>query len=258
MTLPKWERLSEALQRVMGTSVSEKQAKRDLCNVLADRKIRLRLFFMWRPTSQDFLARRGLSGTNVHRVPKDKIPGILKLSDFDWTRSRIRKPGIWHNVRDPSRSSFGWRLVESAHYASGDFIPHSQRGGRSLPYQHRIELFRADVTTAFNIKEQVTAVPQSKSGARTKARETVEHVPAVPQPGAGAKSRGIKQALIAVFSPDGIPPLGLSAKDRDTKIKEWLVHARYSLPASDFGSGEAHPKSAARSCEELLKVQRPK
>jgi hypothetical protein len=51
MPFPKRERLSEALQRVMGTSGSEKQAKRDLCNALADRKIRLRLCFMWRPTT---------------------------------------------------------------------------------------------------------------------------------------------------------------------------------------------------------------
>jgi hypothetical protein len=237
MRLPKWERLPEALQRVMGTSVSEKQAKRDLCNALADRKIRLRLCFMWRPTSQDFLARRGLPTTNVHRVTNDEIPGILKPSDFDWRRSRIRKPGLWHNIRGPSGSFFGnWRLVESAHYASGDPIPHSQRGGRSLAYQHRIELLRADVIKAFNIvKEQVTAVPQSKSGARTNARETVEHVPAAPQPksGAGAKTRGVKQAIIAVFPPYGIPPLGLSAKGRDTKIKEWLDRAGYSLPMSD-------------------------
>ena len=207
MPLPRWERLSEALQRVMGTVVTEKKAKRDLCDAIADLKIRLRICFMWRPTSQDFLTRRNQPTSKVYYVKKDEIPRILNLGDFDWRRSRIRKPGLWLKIRDPSGSFFAnWQLIETARYTSGDPIPYSQRGGRSLAYEHRIELRRADVTKVLcggeDIHhEQAHTVPQSKAGA-------------------GAKTQGIKEAIGRLW-PDGIPKT-LLAKERDDMIRKYF------------------------------------
>jgi hypothetical protein len=155
MPLPKWVRLSEALHRIMGTSVSEKQAKRDVCNALADRKIRLRFCFMWRPTAQDFLTGRDKPTTEIRYVKKGQIPAILKPGDFNWPRSQVRKPELWLKIRGPSGSFFGnWRVIEIARYAPGDPFPHSQRGGRSLTYQRRVELHSADVLKVLCTEEK--------------------------------------------------------------------------------------------------------
>jgi hypothetical protein len=184
MPLPKWEQLSEALQRVTGRGVTEKKAKRDICNSITDRKIRLRLLFRWRPTSQDFLTLRDQPAMEVHEIEDNEIPTILNLGDFDWSRSRIKKPGLWQNVRGPSGSLFAnWRVIETAHYGPVDPFPLVQRGGRSLAYQHRLELRKADVTKVFSIRKQpVPAVREPESGERAKQREIDEHVPAGPKP----------------------------------------------------------------------------
>jgi hypothetical protein len=110
MQLPKWVRLSEALQCVMRTGVSEKQAKRDLCNALADRKIRLRFCYMWRPTAQDFLTGRDKPTMEVRRVANSQIPAILKPSDFNWRRSQVRQLDLWLKIRGPGVLSLdlGW------------------------------------------------------------------------------------------------------------------------------------------------------
>jgi len=47
--VPDWERLSDALKRVMAACVSEDQAKLDISRAIADRKIRARLTFVIEP-----------------------------------------------------------------------------------------------------------------------------------------------------------------------------------------------------------------
>ena len=204
----KWERLSLALKRVMARGAAEKDAKRDLCNATADRKIRLRLCFTWRPTTQDFLTGRDKPTREIRYVKKVQIPDVVKPGDFDWWRSQVRKPELWQSIRGPSGSFFGnWRVIEIAHYKAGDPLPHSQRGGRSLAYQHRVELHSADVTNVLCggrmiHDEQVGAITNLKSG--------------------GAKSRGIEEAMNQLW-PDGILPKGLSAKDRNKMIITQMI-----------------------------------
>jgi hypothetical protein len=184
MPLLKWEGLSEALHRVTRTGVPEKQAKRNLCNAIAARKIRSRLYFTWRRTSQGFLTRRDQPTREVRYLKKDEIPSKLSPGDFDWRRSRIRKPESWQNVRGPSGSLFAnWRLMETAQYSPGDPFPQSQSGGRFLAYQHRIELYRTNVTELFSIGEadrsrhESPRRPQSKSRpARERARRALEEL----------------------------------------------------------------------------------
>jgi hypothetical protein len=123
----KWECLSLALKRVMASGAAEKDAKRDLCNATADRKIRLRLCFTWRPTTQDFLTGRDKPTTEIRYVKKVQIPAILKPGDFDWRRSQVWKPELWQRIRGPSGSFFGnWQVIEIARYKAGDPLPHSQ------------------------------------------------------------------------------------------------------------------------------------
>jgi hypothetical protein len=233
MRLPKWERLSEALQRVTGTGVTEKKAKRDICEAIADRKIRPRLYFTWRPTSETFLTRRGQPTSKVHYLTDEEIPSELRLGDFNWRRSRIRKSGVWQNARGPSGSFFGnWRVVEIAHYRQADSIPDSQRGGRALAYEHRVELRSTDVTKVFNMgKERAPAATQPKSAA-------------------GAKWQGVQKALLALYPPHGIPPPELTAKERNRNVAKWLAANGYSTPNSDA--------ALARLIQRVLKTLRSK
>jgi hypothetical protein len=194
----KWECLSLVLKRVMASGAAEKEAKRDLCNATADRKIRLRLRFTWRPTTQDFLTGRDKPDTEIRYVKKVQIPAILKPGDFDWRRSQVRKPELWRKrkIRGPSGSFLGnWRVIEIARYKAGDPLPHTQRGDRSLAYQHRVELYSADVT---NVLCGGGMIHDEQAGAITKLQS------------GGAKSRGIKEAIKQLW-PDGIPK-GLSVQ----------------------------------------------
>ena len=100
-----WEQLSEALQRVMATGVTERKAKRDICQAIANRKIGLRLYFMMRPTRMDYLTCRDIPTRLVHRVKGDDIPPILRPGDFDWPRSASGRQELWQNIRGPSGSS---------------------------------------------------------------------------------------------------------------------------------------------------------
>jgi hypothetical protein len=226
----KWESLSLALKRVMDSGVAEKDAKRDLCNAIADRKIRLRLRFTWRPIIQEFLTGRDRPTTEVCYVRKVQIPSILKPGDFDWPRSRVRKPELWQNTRGPSGSFFGnWRPAEIVRYNSGDPLPHSRRGGRALAYQHRVELNSRDVTDvlcgAESYTERVNVVPSLRSG--------------------GAKTRGVIQAMDRLW-PGGIPK-GLSAKDRNKAIRTQLEIDESSIP-----------QDLPRIVQRALKERRPK
>ena len=191
-----WEQLSHALERIMATGVTEKKAKLGICDAIANQKIKLRLVIMVRLTRMDFLTGRDIRTREVHLVEREDIPPILRLGDFDWQRSRIRTPELWQKARGSSGSLFGnWKVVETAHYRQAGSIPDSQRGGRALTYEHRVELRSSDVTKIFNMsKERAPTAPKPKSAT-------------------GAKWQGVKAALLTLYPPHGIRPAGLTAKD---------------------------------------------
>jgi hypothetical protein len=217
MPLPKWERLSEALQRVTGTGVTEKKAKRDICEAIADRKIRLRLYFTWRPTSETFPTRRGQPTSKVHCLTNEEIPSVLRPGDFDWRRSRIWKSGVWQNVRGPFGSLFAnWRVIETAYYRQADSIPDRPGGGHSLAYQHRVELRSADVTKALKIRL-----------AEQHARDVLERL-AQLLPELGPKTRAIAEIIIEL-GPKQVLRLP-TAKDRNKVIVDQLAKKGHKIP----------------------------
>jgi hypothetical protein len=238
MQLPKWVRLPEALQRVMETSVSEKRAKRDICNALADRKIRLRFFFMWRPKAEDFLTGRGKPTMEVRYVKKNQIPAILRPSDFNWPRSQVRKPELWL-IQGPGGSFFGFCVVlENVHYSASDLSPHLERGGPSLAYEHRVELHSADVLEVLCTRDKV---PDEQSGEVGR-----------PQSG-GALSRGMELAIKELW-PDLITPTGLTAKDRNNMILDRMIRNGGSVPA-DKGAPRAIQRAFKRLKEQNQKLK---
>jgi len=96
---PDFEPIADALKRVMAGGMSEDEAKTDLCNAVADRKIDVRVTIA--TTGQLFW------DGNV------RVPPHLKPSDLDWVHSRPfakwpigPRPGFgatWHRIRSSLR-----------------------------------------------------------------------------------------------------------------------------------------------------------
>ena len=76
--IPDWEPLSDAVKRIMASSVEESEAKADLCHAIADRKISVRVILAG--------GKGVFSGGNV--AP----PVHLEPDDLDWGNSRPRAP----------------------------------------------------------------------------------------------------------------------------------------------------------------------
>lgn len=98
--VPEWERLADALNRVVASGATEEQAKTDICNAIADRKIRLRFLTskIWaegKPGGSIGFAETQCDGSEVD------IPAYLCPADFDWRISRQvvswrkRGPDAW-------------------------------------------------------------------------------------------------------------------------------------------------------------------
>jgi hypothetical protein len=96
---PDWVPLADALKRVMATGVSEAEAKADLCNALADKKIDVRVRI-----SKSDRARGG----EVYSDGNVGVPSHLAPTDFDWKLSSPFAP--W---------SIGPRLGEHYFWSGG-------------------------------------------------------------------------------------------------------------------------------------------
>ncbi len=82
---PPWERLPDAVNRVMATGLSEAEAKSDLCRAISDRAVKIRL----QP------GKNPITGMTSHGTVLDgedvEIPVSLSAEDVDWNNSRPRK-----------------------------------------------------------------------------------------------------------------------------------------------------------------------
>jgi hypothetical protein len=94
--VPDWERLPDALKRVMATTgVAEHQAKLDLCRAISDRKIKVR-FLVGKEEGSFRSIGEQVEGMVRHGSDAD-IATQLKPSDFDWQQSRQLQP--WQDIQ---------------------------------------------------------------------------------------------------------------------------------------------------------------
>jgi hypothetical protein len=134
--VPDWERLPDAVDRIMASGMKESEAKLDLCRAISDRKIKVRFRVAKEEGSE--LSFETVEGT-VRKGRDVDIPSHLTPRDFDWPRSRPLKP--WRDIRGGFDSfATEWRL---------DWI----------------EVFRADVTRVLCGAENGGESPDTHGGA---------------------------------------------------------------------------------------------
>jgi hypothetical protein len=193
---PEWGPIGDALKRLVASGMSKSEAKRDLCGAIADGAITIRA----RVAADRYrcLPASVISGADI------SLPPDLSPKDIDWQRSRP-----WQSWTTAQRQPGEWVMT---------FI---SRAGHLVDRKiDLIEVRRTDVTKVL-FAFGAGAIPDP----------TVN--PANPpkrKSGAGAKSRAVIQAIEQLWR-GGIPP-GLSAKDRNKRIVEWLREANLSVPAN--------------------------
>src|SRR5262245_41223550 len=95
-----WQRLSSAIKLLTAAGYRTRAARRDLCNLIADGKVRVRLTVA-QGTSDIF---------GVFRGANIKVPDHLAPKDIDWKNSRPIKPWlIGPRNRVDERHFFSWR-----------------------------------------------------------------------------------------------------------------------------------------------------
>jgi hypothetical protein len=185
---PDWESIRKAADRIATAGNPKTQAKSDLCLAISDRKIAVRLYVVSPPSLG---LRKQLLESSMLDVPRK-----LVLSDIDWRRSRpancadlwidvSRRPGEFNMIHlERIRPFMGW-IAEL------------------------IEVKVADLVRIFSLSDSTKPVPPKPA----------EQIPK-PAFNRRAKRDGIRLAINALW-PEGIPK-GLTAKDRDRQINEWL------------------------------------
>jgi hypothetical protein len=174
--IPKWEELKEALARVIGTGIGENDAKRDICNAIADRNVRVRIRCSlqpeWKVSEEVF------------------IPPRLYPEDFWWSESR------WNVAKRPHRYELG--LLQD--------LP----DGLRLWEAAYIELCREDVTNALctalgKTPAKADAIARNESGASKIVASKRERL--------NPKRERARRALSELY-PSGVPdPITLTDKE---------------------------------------------
>jgi hypothetical protein len=192
----------------MAIGVAEDEAKSDLCRAVADRKINIRVR----------IAATGRSwGGWFFSGDQVRVPTHLNPDDFDWVGSCPL--GRWW---------IGTMVLA---------------GWEKRPID-LIELSTVDVRDVLCGAGARGNPDMPPTVGRVSGAESVPYEPAAPKskPGPGAKQQGITAALKALW-PSGIPT-GISAKDRDRQIIDWLIANQCSVP-----------KDPARAIQRVLNKQ---
>jgi len=100
--VPDWEPLANALKRVLSTGSREPEAKANICNAVADRKIAVRV-------SVD-KSESDVGGQTLY-APNVEVPPRLKPGDFDWGSSRPVAPWLIgpHSVVEHYLPTWNWK-----------------------------------------------------------------------------------------------------------------------------------------------------
>ena len=118
--VPPWERLSDAIERLIAAGRSKERAQADLCRAIADGAVKIRSKLR-KHTTQLTTSKDILPGTAF------QIPSEIKPAGLDWVRSCPRKP---------------WMVSRGSFSAPGYWI---------LEW---IEVFRADVSNALCVPQR--------------------------------------------------------------------------------------------------------
>ena len=138
--VPDWERLSDALSRVMAAGLSKPEAQRDICRAIVDRKIRIRL-----QAAKAEIPEAKWSGPVVGSHVA--IPQDLSPRDFDWRKSLPKRP--WQHGDHPFvRVHLALIELFSAHVTlvlcAGSRVPERSTNGNS---RARTKRSRGEVAT---------------------------------------------------------------------------------------------------------------
>jgi len=110
--VPRWERLASALTRVTNGGITEYDAKRAICDAIADRAIDIRLALRQHATKGTTAHDRVFAGTDV------EIPTHLGPEDMDFENSRPLKP--WSIPREKNRYLAGRWHIDWIELSSAD------------------------------------------------------------------------------------------------------------------------------------------
>ena len=205
---PDWEPLASAVNRVVAAGATKDQAKRDLCLAIADEKIVTRVHLAAKPYQPEIVL---LSGVHID------VPSRLSPKDLDWRHSRPIKHWPIAQIR-PGESVMSF-ISRAGHLVE-----------RTIDL---IELCTSDVTTVLCVTRSNPNNEPVRAGLDFKS-------------GPGAKTRGIADAINELWH--GKIPKGLSAKDRNKAIIDWLPENGCSVPAN--------PERAIQRVLQALKNQR--
>jgi hypothetical protein len=97
-----WERLSDAVERIMAAGLSKEEAQTDVCRAIADEAVKIRGKLKRHTTKPLTAAKTVLEGKDFH------IPSGIKSNDLDWEKSRPLKP--WPIRHEVSGLSGFWHL----------------------------------------------------------------------------------------------------------------------------------------------------
>jgi hypothetical protein len=109
---PRWERLFSALTRVTSGAITEGDAKRSICDAIADRAIAIRLALRKHTTKGMTAHGRVFGGADV------EIPAHLEPEDIDFENSRPLEP--WYIAREKNRYLAGRWDVDWIELSSAD------------------------------------------------------------------------------------------------------------------------------------------
>jgi hypothetical protein len=251
--VPKWETLAAALQRLVGAGMTEGDAKRDLCQAIADGVIAIQVHVAAAPDLQ--LPAQAWSD-DIPRPPR------LSAEDFDWVKSRPLIP---------------WPPLAERPYAEPMMLFLNRAWDRTNRTIELIEVSTSDVSRVLlgSSKDPganaagalVASKPSPMPDAELNAASVAAVLPLPPvtatdtgppprqRPNRGAKSQGIGLAIEALWPGHVIPP-GLSAKDRDKQIVHQMRVAGYSIPGDPARAIQRYLREHRRSVSTAADISR--
>src|SRR2546423_5600256 len=159
----KWERLSDAMQRVIkSTGVSQQQARADLCCAISDGSVKVRAKLLAHATRRGMLSSETvLSGEHfeARQIQPDAFDWEKSFSLKPWFIDKVRIPGFWNveqievfapdvtnvlcsrpnslaqpsNNLDPKRKVRAKPLMEAVLEAKSELFPNGVPSQRDLP-----------------------------------------------------------------------------------------------------------------------------